>query len=502
MANTLIILSLPFVAYTLTVCPVIGPAIDETTASIVENPHMCLLLLFLLIIIILHTTSFTQNQQRQIELTSFTVRSSSRRVYRAPSPLDHLNSLGRLVVLSSALTSFAVVSLRSPVVVSTPSACGKEKTSAEAFTCLFQNITFAIPNLHIPNIKGKISLDIDNLSCHHLAITYLDVNTKKPTSVEHDVVATIEGGTLSCFVNIKVSHIPVFGTVKASVNFDISKLQFSAAILLQNENKQHSELPTSAKMTVPKSHPTPDLSLTLHLSGNWIIKIINALGKGLLENEIKKVVLSSLSTELPNAVTPLLNKLVHNVSDIVAPYLDPPSSVPLPSNDLPKDVVPIRWDQGLAGNVMYIVSKLAADKAEDNVPLLSHLIDFVGIFLGWEQGSIILNLDQTIHIGNDGLSSSTNITISTIKISGLDGLKCGVDDLHILDPNKASRDQAGSNGLQLATRLRFPDIIIEMDGIVSVTPGKKFEIYYFWDLEVPAMATVVTTTSVARGEKL
>ena len=371
--------------------------------------------------------------------------------------------LPKLLIL--LLSSSATIVAGDPI-----NSCGKETTPAEAFSCLFRNITFSLPNMHIPNIKGKIALDLDNLKCLHLAISELHVGTTSPSPVEHDIAATVEGGTLSCSANIKVSHIPILGSISAAVLFDISSLQFSIKIIMNNKNTKHKELPTNAIVSVPSSNPKPDLSLKLHLDGSLLIKIINFLGHGLLESEIKKVILSALSTKLPSMITPLLDSLVTNVSKIVAPYLDPPSLIPDPSNALPPQIDPIRWDRGLAGTVLGPISKIMADVSEDKIPLISHLIDFVGMFLGWDQGSIQLNINQMIHIGNDGLSSSTNITIQTITVSGLDGLMTG-DDLYILDPNKAMLDQKNGSGLQLATKLKFPKISFEMKGIVSLAPG-------------------------------
>jgi hypothetical protein len=363
--------------------------------------------------------------------------------------------------------------LPSSYVVNTgnPGVCGQEITPAEAFTCLFQNITFSIPNIHVPNIKDHIALDVDNLQCMHLAISLLNIETVAPTSAEHDVLATIRGGTLSCSSDIKLTNIPILKSMSASVNFDISKLQFSVKATMRNENLHHPELPTAATLVVPQSNPTPDLSLKLHLDGSWIIKIINFLGHGLLEDAIKKVILTALSNELPTAINPLLDGIVHNISTLATPYLNAPAPVPLPSGPLPSNVNPIRWDSGLAGSVLGPLSKIMADVSEDNVPLISHFIDFVGLFLGWDSGSILLNLNSIIHIGNDGLSSSTNITINTVKISGLDGLMSGNDELYIFDPHKAMADQQDGNGLQMATKLKFPKLSFDVSGIVSLAPG-------------------------------
>ena len=350
-----------------------------------------------------------------------------------------------------------------------PSACGKETTPAQAFTCLFKNLTFAIPNIHVPDIKGKITLDIDQLTCSHLAISLLKIDTTAPKSTEHDITAIIEGGTLSCAANIKISHIPILPDMSASVTFDVSKLQFSARIETTNQNDQHSALPTNAQLVVPRSNPTPDLSLSLHLSGNIIVKIINFLGKGILESVIKKEILKAISTTLPTAVTPLLNGLIRNVSLLMGPYLNPPDATPLPGDTLPNEADLIRWDSGLAGNVMHPLSTVLADVSEDQVPLLVHFVEFIGFFLGWQPGSIALKLDETIHIGNDGLSSSTNITISTFKINGFNTLDPST--LFVLDPTKALKEQTNGKGLQLSTTMTFPSLSFDLDGVVSVAPG-------------------------------
>ena len=349
-----------------------------------------------------------------------------------PSPTSPVLALN----LNSSESSFLATYLHNHF-VGDPSACGKETTPAEAFTCLFKNITFAIPDIHIPNIKDGITLDIDGLKCSHLAVSVLDIpitqpHPKDPTA--HDITATIEGGTIHCAAAMKVSHIPILGTKHAAITFDISKLQFSAVVAMTNTNVQHPELPTAVSMTMPQSDPTPSLSVALNLSkGGVLVWLINLLGKSILESLITKEILQSLAQTLPSAVTPLLNSLIHNVSQFVAPYLNPPDPTPLPSGPLPVGVDPIRWDRGLAGEVFGPLSKILADTSEDHVPLLIHFINLVGGLFGWTSGSIHVNIDQTIHIGNDGLSSSTNVTIETLEISGLDSMQTGPHDLYVFD---------------------------------------------------------------------
>jgi hypothetical protein len=375
------------------------------------------------------------------------------------------------LLLSSATNILSSYIVSSNHLVGNPSVCGKETTPAEAFTCLFQNITFSIPNIHVPNIKGKISLDLDNLKCSNFGISVLNIDTAAPKKSEHDITATLEGGTLSCSAHIKVSHIPLIGSIEADVTFSVSKLQFSGKVVTLNKNNQHLELPTDASLVMPQSNPTPDMTIDLHLKGNFIITIINALGKGTLESVIKKEILNALSTTVPTMVTPLLNGLIHNVSMLLSPFLNPPSTIPLPSNPLPKNVDPIYFNSGLTGSILSPLTKILRDTSEDDVPLIIHLIDFIGAFLGWDSGSITLNVDETIHIGDDGLSSSTNVTISSLKISGLDTMVPGKDNLYILDPFYALKENKDGNGLQLSTVLTFPKLSFDLVGQVDVAPG-------------------------------
>ena len=268
-------------------------------------------------------------------------------------------------------------------------ACGAEKTPAAALTCLLGGLTFNIPPIHVPDIKDGIALDIDSLACKNFALSDLDVafsTTGGGSARAEQVKATLEGGNVACEGDIKLSHVPVVGSLSAHAKVGLSKLQLVEAdirnggadtVRASQGPIPHPELPT-VHHQCPLIESNSDLSLTLSLSGSFVADIVNLIGSH--SSKARSARPSSRpSKQRCHKTYPSLSDAI-NVSRLVRPFLDLPRTRFLQTSQFPPDVkLPnvIRWDEGIAGEIFPSVSKILSDVSEDGSPLLSHVLDFL-----------------------------------------------------------------------------------------------------------------------------
>lgn len=327
-----------------------------------------------------------------------------------------------------------------------------DTNAAQALSKLLANVTFHIPDIVL--MQDGITMEINNFYCKDIALSDLIIEDEFSSKTIDALQVEASGLQIDCngdFDAKRGRFLHISGTIDAKI--DESSIGGEIDFLMNNE-------------LAPSQATLKDCKVALNfkelkLSGGLLIDIVNLFSpliKKAIENNIQDLVCTPIEPLVNTNLTKLL-QTYDSIVDLVGIVPGNEAKELIPADEILTNQNSI-FDFHSVDQILNAVHKILGAEAHNHKLMIDNVVDLMV-----EDGQISLEPDYTIQIGDDGLSR-TNITIETVKITGLDSLS-HLDLLYNID----EKYPTVKSNYSLGFSMNLDQLQIHLNGSVTLSPG-------------------------------